>query len=61
MVGGWDLASPSIAWISAHVDNNNLAAVDECQASNMANVFPSMMANSKLLGRPRWQMVRVAL
>ena len=35
---GWDLASPSIAWISAHVDNGNLAALDEGKASSMANI-----------------------
>ena len=26
---GWDLASPSIAWVAAPVDNGNLGALDE--------------------------------
>lgn len=50
---GWDLASPSIAWISAHVDNGNLAAVDESRATSMANIFPSMIENTKALGAVR--------
>jgi spermidine/putrescine transport system substrate-binding protein len=50
---GWDLASPSIAWISAHVDNNNLAALDEAKITNLGNVFPSMMEHSKALGATR--------
>ena len=32
--GGWDLASPSIAWISAHVDNGSLGALDESKLPN---------------------------
>ena len=50
---GWDLASPSIAWISAHVDNGNLAALDEARVTNLGNIFPSMMENSKVLGATR--------
>ncbi len=50
---GWDMASPSIAWISAHVDSGNLGALDPAKAPNIANIFPSMMEQSAGLGAQR--------
>ena len=50
---GWDITSPSIAWVSAHVDNNNLAALDEKKVTNLGNVFPSFLEQSKMLGANR--------
>ncbi len=50
---GWDLTSPSIAWVSAHVDNGNLAALDESKIPNIANIFTSFIDNSKDLGATR--------
>ncbi len=50
---GWDLASPSIAWVSAHIDNGNLAAIDEAKATNMKQVFPSFLEQSITLGAAR--------
>jgi spermidine/putrescine transport system substrate-binding protein len=50
---GWDLASPSIAWISAHIDNNNLAVIDESKVTNLSNVFPSFMQQTIDLGAQR--------
>lgn len=47
---GWDLASPSVAWIIAHTDNGNLGPLDEARLTSLGNVFPSMMENSKALG-----------
>ncbi len=47
---GWDLASPSIAWISAHNDSGNLGALDPAKAPNISNIFPSMMEQSAGLG-----------
>ena len=32
---GWDLASPSIAWVSAHLDNGNLGAIDEAKITEL--------------------------
>ena len=47
---GWDMASPSIAWISAHVENHNLGVIDEKKLANLANVFPSFLDQAKTLG-----------
>jgi spermidine/putrescine transport system substrate-binding protein len=47
---GWDLASPSIAWIESHVDSGNLGALDPSKAPNISNIFPSMMEQSAALG-----------
>ncbi len=47
---GWDLVSPSIAWVEAHVDTGNLGAIDPAKAPNIANIFPSMMEQSAGLG-----------
>ena len=47
---GWDLASPSVAWVIAHTDNGNLGALDESKLTSLGNIFPSMMENSKALG-----------
>jgi spermidine/putrescine transport system substrate-binding protein len=47
---GWDLASPSIAWISAHIDNGNLAAIDEAKVPNMKQIFPSFLEQTIALG-----------
>ena len=50
---GWDLASPSIGWISSHVDSGNLGALDPAKAPNISNLFPSMMEQSASLGAQR--------
>ncbi len=50
---GWDLASPSIAWIAAHVDNGNLGALDPARLKNLGNIFPSFMETSAQLGAQR--------
>src|SRR5215510_7865886 len=47
---GWDLSSPSIAWISAHIDNNNLAPIDESKLPNMKQIFPSFLEQTIALG-----------
>jgi spermidine/putrescine transport system substrate-binding protein len=47
---GWDLASPSIAWIPSHVENGNLAALDESKIPNLGNIFPNFMEQSARLG-----------
>jgi len=47
---GWDLASPSVAWVPAHVESGNLAALDPEKIPNLGNVFPSFMDQSKELG-----------
>jgi spermidine/putrescine transport system substrate-binding protein len=50
---GWDLASPSIAWIAAHVDNGNLGALDPARLKNLGNIFPSFLETSAQLGAQR--------
>jgi spermidine/putrescine transport system substrate-binding protein len=50
---GWDLASPSIAWIAAHVDNGNLGALDPARLKNLGNLFPSFLETSAALGAQR--------
>jgi spermidine/putrescine transport system substrate-binding protein len=50
---GWDITSPSIAWISAHIDNKNLAPIDQKKVPNLANLFPSFLEQSKGLGAQR--------
>lgn len=40
---GWDLASPSIGWVAAHIENNNLAPIDEAKLPNMKQIFPSFL------------------
>lgn len=47
---GWDLASPSVAWVPAHVESGNLGALDFSKIPNLANVFPSFMEQSATLG-----------
>jgi spermidine/putrescine transport system substrate-binding protein len=47
---GWDLASPSIAWVSAHIDNGNLAPVDESKIANLKQIQPSFLEQTKELG-----------
>jgi spermidine/putrescine transport system substrate-binding protein len=50
---GWDLASPSIAWISAHIDQGNLAPIDEAKLPNLSNVVPSFLEQAIALGAQR--------
>ena len=50
---GWDMASPSIAWIAAHVDNGNLGALDPNKLPNLPHIFPSFMKTSAELGAQR--------
>jgi len=50
---GWDLASPSIAWVSAHIDNGNLATIDEAKIPNLKQVTPSFMEQTIQLGASR--------
>lgn len=47
---GWDLASPSVAWVPAHVENGNLSALDLDKIANAKNVYPSFMEQSVGLG-----------
>jgi spermidine/putrescine transport system substrate-binding protein len=47
---GWDLASPSIAWISAHIDNGNLGPIDESKLPNLKQIQPSFLEQTKELG-----------
>ncbi len=47
---GWDICSPSIAWVPAHVENGNLGVLDFNKIPNLANVFPSMIEQGKVLG-----------
>lgn len=50
---GWDVTSPSIAWVSAHIDSGNLGVLDPAKAPNISNLFPSMMEQSAGLGAQR--------
>lgn len=50
---GWDLTSPSIAWVSSHIDNGNLAVIDPNKVPNLANVVPSFLDQSIELGAQR--------
>ena len=50
---GWDLASPSIAWVSAHIDNGNVAVIDPGKLPNLSNVYPSFLETSIELGAQR--------
>jgi spermidine/putrescine transport system substrate-binding protein len=50
---GWDIASPSIGWISSHIDTSNLAALDEKKIPNLGNIFPNFMTESERLGAVR--------
>lgn len=47
---GWDLATPSVAWVPAHVESGNLQALDFDRVPNLANVFPSFIEQSAGLG-----------
>lgn len=47
---GWDITSPSVAWVGAHVESGNLGALDPNKIANISNIFPSMMDNAKSLG-----------
>ena len=47
---GWDVASPSVAWVPAHVDSGNLGAIDPSKIPNLTNVYPSFMEESAGLG-----------
>ena len=59
---GWDIASPSIGWISSHIDTSNLAALDEKKIPNLGNIFPNFMTKSETARcRARRQVVRAAL
>jgi spermidine/putrescine transport system substrate-binding protein len=40
---GWDIASPSIGWIAAHLEVNNLQAVDFGRLKNFANMPQSFL------------------
>jgi spermidine/putrescine transport system substrate-binding protein len=50
---GWDLTSPSIAWISAHVDSGSLGVIDAAKIPNLSKVIPSFMEQSARLGARR--------
>ncbi len=50
---GWDLASPSVAWVQSHLDSGNLGPIDEKKAQNIANIFPNFMQQSERLGAVR--------
>ena len=59
---GWDLASPSIAWISAHVDNGNLARDRRGQDPESGQHLPEHDGELEGAGRhARRQVVRAAL
>lgn len=47
---GWDICSPSIAWVSSHVQAGTLATIDENRASSLANIYPSFMTEAANLG-----------
>src|SRR5262245_52207073 len=47
---GWDVTSPSIAWISAHTDNGSLGAIEEGKLPNLSKVIPNFMEQSARLG-----------
>lgn len=47
---GWDVCSPSVAWIPAHVESGNLQAIDPAKVTNLGNVFPAMLKQSEGLG-----------
>ncbi|MSP81975.1 MAG: extracellular solute-binding protein [Alphaproteobacteria bacterium] len=47
---GWDLTSPSVAWIGAHVENGNLGVLDPAKAASIGNIVPSMMDKAASLG-----------
>ncbi len=47
---GWDIASPSVAWVPAHVESGNLAELDFGQIPNLANVYPNFIEQSEQLG-----------
>ncbi len=50
---GWDLASPSIAWVSAHIDNGNLGTIDEAKLTSMKQIVPSFLEQTITLGAHR--------
>ena len=50
---GWDMASPSIAWVAAHVDSGNLGAIDVDKLPNLSQVAPSFLKQSGALGAER--------
>jgi len=47
---GWDLTSPSIAWVSAHTDNGSLGVIEEGKLPNLSKIIPSFMDQSARLG-----------
>jgi spermidine/putrescine transport system substrate-binding protein len=47
---GWDLATPSVAWVPAHVENGNLQPLDMARVTNIGNMFPSILTQSETLG-----------
>jgi spermidine/putrescine transport system substrate-binding protein len=47
---GWDIASPSVAWVPAHVESGNLGVLDFNKIPNLKNVYPSFMEQSAGLG-----------
>jgi spermidine/putrescine transport system substrate-binding protein len=47
---GWDIAQPSIAWVSAHVEAGNLQPIDHRRVPNLSNLDLSFLLNSATLG-----------
>ncbi len=47
---GWDMASPSVPWIPAHVENGNLGPIDPEKATSMKNIFPSFLEQAVAFG-----------
>ena len=47
---GWDMASPSIAWVPAHVESGNLGVIDFAKIPNIGNIFANFMEDGPGLG-----------
>jgi spermidine/putrescine transport system substrate-binding protein len=47
---GWDMASPSIAWVPAHVESGNLAPIDPARIPKIDNFFANFMEDAPALG-----------
>ncbi len=59
---GWDIASPSIGWISSHIDTSNLAALDEKKIPESRQHLPQLHDGiGAARRRARRQVVRAAL
>ena len=50
---GWDLVSPSIAWVEAHVDSGSLGVIDPNKLPSLGNVIPSFLDTSIKQGAQR--------